>query len=173
MPGWGQAWTLHDKATYFSGVLGRHDRRGFISDCSLPSPGDVTSLVCGAGESDGLWTGIALAAESLQFAVEPSPALQAALVRRIDAMQVCAVGAQWVCWGCTGGVLGVCWGCAVGVLGARSGCAVGVLGVCAVGMCVASVIACPRERARGSVDGLSRVCLCVHRGGIACRSCTT
>lgn len=43
-------------------------RYGFTSDCGLPNFGNNSVLHCTAGESDGLWTGIMLAADAYRFA---------------------------------------------------------------------------------------------------------
>lgn len=60
-----------------------------INCCALwLMAGDVTNMTCTAGESDGLWTGIQLGAESFEFAVEPTSDLQSRLTRRIAAMEV-------------------------------------------------------------------------------------
>ncbi len=85
-----QEWTLAAKANHYAvDVLPRIDQRyGFVADCSLPSPGDVSSPTCSVGESDGLWTSIQLAAEALRYATEPSDALLATIQRRLAAMEV-------------------------------------------------------------------------------------
>ena len=51
----------------------RHNRYGYVADCDLLRPGDVTSLRPAPSDNDGLWTAIYVAAECFRFAVTRSP----------------------------------------------------------------------------------------------------
>lgn len=62
-----QSWSLSRKEAWYWDLVPRHDREGYTADCSFSSPGNLSSIQCHPGESDGLWTGIMLAAESLKY----------------------------------------------------------------------------------------------------------
>ena len=51
----------------------RHDRYGYVADCDLPRPGDLSSFRLTPSDNDGLWTAIYVAAECFRYAVTRSP----------------------------------------------------------------------------------------------------
>jgi hypothetical protein len=73
-----QQWTLAQKASYFqsANLTLRHDRAGLgiAGDCDLPAFGVLEGCVNNYAESDGIWTGIQLAADAFRSAVETGPA---------------------------------------------------------------------------------------------------
>lgn len=67
-------YTLEAKGGFFLRRLrARHDRYGYVADCELRRPGDVSSFVMVPSDNDGLWTSIYVAAESLRYAATRSP----------------------------------------------------------------------------------------------------
>jgi hypothetical protein len=84
-----QPWTLLKKAQYYTAsVLPRHDRSlGYTADCSLSSPGNLSSIHCTPSESDGIWTSLTLVAEAAQAALSGQPADLTTALRRTDAIQ--------------------------------------------------------------------------------------
>lgn len=66
--------TLEAKSDFFLRRLrARHDRYGYVADCELNRPGDVSSYVMVPSDNDGLWTAIYVAAESFRYAATSSP----------------------------------------------------------------------------------------------------
>jgi hypothetical protein len=51
----------------------RHQRYGYVAECDLLRPGDVTSFRPTPSDNDGLWTAIYVAAECFRYAVTRSP----------------------------------------------------------------------------------------------------
>lgn len=73
-----QLWTLQDKAAALQEALVRHSRHGLVSECGLPSFGNVTAPNCldGKGQVDddnnGLWTSLVVGAEYFRYRVTGS-----------------------------------------------------------------------------------------------------
>ncbi len=66
--------TLAQKADYFEQrIRARHDRYGLVADCSLLTPGDLSSSRPLDNDNDGLWTSIYAAAECFRYQVTKSP----------------------------------------------------------------------------------------------------
>ena len=82
------SWQLADKAAWYEAVLPRHDRLGLVADCTLSSFGNVTSCTNTPCESNGLWTGIQLAAEAARYAATGDPAALAATIHYGLGMQL-------------------------------------------------------------------------------------
>ncbi len=60
-------------AIFVERVQQRHNRYGFVSDCDLVRPGEVTSCRPVPSDNDGLWTAIYVAAECFRYGVTHSP----------------------------------------------------------------------------------------------------
>ena len=66
--------SLEEKcAIYEDQIAQRHNRRGYVADCELQRPGDLSSSRFRATANDGLWTAIYLGAECYRYAVTRSP----------------------------------------------------------------------------------------------------
>ncbi|MCW3055632.1 MAG: hypothetical protein JWN14_4802, partial [Chthonomonadales bacterium] len=62
--------TLPQKAAHYEQITAaRHNRGGYVTDCRLTRPGDLTSFLYEASDNDGLWTSLYICAESYRFAV--------------------------------------------------------------------------------------------------------
>lgn len=62
--------TLLEKASHYEVLTAaRHNRDGYITDCRLTHPGDLTSFLYQASDNDGLWTALYVCAESYRYAV--------------------------------------------------------------------------------------------------------
>ncbi len=65
---------LERKSEFYLRRIGqRHNRYGYVADCDLPRPGDLTSFRLAPSDNDGLWTAIYVAAECFRYAVTRSP----------------------------------------------------------------------------------------------------
>jgi hypothetical protein len=74
----GELMTLEEKALHFEKIAqARHNRDGMISDCTLTTPGDVSSYKLRDDDNDGQWSEMYLAAESFRWAVTQDPAAHA------------------------------------------------------------------------------------------------
>ncbi|WP_422931302.1 hypothetical protein [Singulisphaera sp. PoT] len=67
--------TLAEKAGHYDEITwSRHNRRGFICEIKLKTPGDVNSPhTFNVNDNDGLWTSMYVAAMSLRYAATKSP----------------------------------------------------------------------------------------------------
>lgn len=91
-----EQWTLEQKAAHYAAMVPRHDRdKGWTADCGLAGPGNVSSIACHPGESDGLWTGIMAAADGWRVAtlggVDAPEDARSALRRRVQALEALSV----------------------------------------------------------------------------------
>ncbi len=65
---------LERKSDFFlRRIRQRHNRYGYVADCDLVHPGDLTSFRLAPSDNDGLWTAIYVAAECFRYAVTRSP----------------------------------------------------------------------------------------------------
>jgi hypothetical protein len=83
-----QLWTLAQKAEYMESIMEPMFRHGLVSGCSLSSFGNTPSCTPEANESDAIWTGLLLAAETMRYVVTGAQdALERALLM-FDGMQM-------------------------------------------------------------------------------------
>jgi hypothetical protein len=69
-----EPYDLGQKSEFFLGRLQqRHNRYGYVADCDLVRPGDVSSFRLAPSDNDGLWTAIYVAAECFRYALTRSP----------------------------------------------------------------------------------------------------
>ncbi|MBN1345081.1 MAG: hypothetical protein JXQ73_20470 [Phycisphaerae bacterium] len=69
--------TLAEKAKYFEDIIDKRHRRtpyGFVLECHLEVPGDVTKVVNEDSDNDGLWTGMYGAGECFAYGATKDPA---------------------------------------------------------------------------------------------------
>jgi hypothetical protein len=79
--------TFAEKAAHYEAITAaRHNRRGFIAQCVLQRPGDLSSFVYDATDNDGLWTAIYLASQCFRYAVTKDPQVRANAKKSMDAM---------------------------------------------------------------------------------------
>src|SRR5262249_11247432 len=64
----------------------RHNRRGYVTECSLKHPGDLSSFVYEASDNDGLWTSLYLAAQCFRYAATKDPQARANAQKSMEAM---------------------------------------------------------------------------------------
>ena len=80
-------YTLEQKAEVFEKVVfARHDRRGYITSCSLKKPGDLSSHMYQASDNDGLWTSLYVATQSFRYAAKGRPAARELARRSMEAI---------------------------------------------------------------------------------------
>lgn len=60
-------------ALFVQRIQARHQRYGYVAECDLLRPGDVTSFRPAPSDNDGLWTAIEVAAECFRYSVTHSP----------------------------------------------------------------------------------------------------
>ncbi len=67
--------TLKDKAAHYEEITAlRHNRRGFVTHCSLTTPGEPEKgFVHEASDNDGLWTALYVGAEAFRYAATKDP----------------------------------------------------------------------------------------------------
>lgn len=81
--------TLADKARELEdGTYARNNRLGYISSANLATPGDLGTATTHDDDNDGQWTGMWLAALSLEFAVTRDPATRARAVEASQALRL-------------------------------------------------------------------------------------
>lgn len=62
--------TFPKKAAHYERITAaRHNRDGYVTDCGLTVPGDLSSFLYEASDNDGLWTAMYMAAECFRYAV--------------------------------------------------------------------------------------------------------
>jgi len=67
---WYEEWTLSKKALHYQSLIEpRHDRFGLVASAILTKYGDLSSFKKAAGETDGLWSSIYLAAQCFRYAL--------------------------------------------------------------------------------------------------------
>ncbi len=66
--------TLARKAAWYErATQARHNRRGFVGACLLPTPGDTSRWLPEVSDNDGLWTSLYVCAESFRYAATRDP----------------------------------------------------------------------------------------------------
>ena len=82
-----QAWTLAQKAAHYQDLVSpRHDRYGYVEDCGLGAPGNLSSYVLHDSDNDGLWTAMYTAGQAFRFAATGDAAARAEAMRRYAAL---------------------------------------------------------------------------------------
>ncbi len=62
--------TWQTKAVHYEQITAmRHNRDGWVTECSLTQPGNLDSYLHEASDNDGLWTALYLCAEAFRYAV--------------------------------------------------------------------------------------------------------
>jgi hypothetical protein len=80
-------YTLAEKAAYFEDRLARrHMRDGFVDDCVMPSPGELSLCRPEPSDNDGLWTAIDVAAECFRYAATGSTGALSRARNSLDVM---------------------------------------------------------------------------------------
>jgi hypothetical protein len=79
--------TLARKAAHYEEITAaRHNRRGYVTECALRTPGDVSSFVHEAEDNDGLWTSLYVASQCFRYGVTRDPAARASAKKSMDAL---------------------------------------------------------------------------------------
>jgi hypothetical protein len=79
--------TFPEKAAHYEEITAaRHNRRGYVTECSLRRPGDLASFVYEASDNDGLWTSLYLASQCFRYAATKDPQAHANARRSMEAM---------------------------------------------------------------------------------------
>ncbi|MDX1935187.1 MAG: hypothetical protein SFU56_21530 [Capsulimonadales bacterium] len=79
--------TLAEKAAHIERITARHNRRGYVTGCTLTEPGNPDRGVrFHASDNDGLWTAIYIAAESYRYAATKDPEARALARKSMDAL---------------------------------------------------------------------------------------
>ena len=66
----GQRYTLKKKAEKFQAMVEpRHDRHGYVGDCSMAQPGVVSTCALQDSDNDGLWTAMYAASQAFKYSV--------------------------------------------------------------------------------------------------------
>ena len=78
-------WT--EKAAHYESLTQtRHCREGFVTDCRLTTPGDLTTWLPIASDNDGLWTALYVAAKSFCYGVTGAPEARARARASLNAL---------------------------------------------------------------------------------------
>ncbi|CAF3544565.1 unnamed protein product [Rotaria sp. Silwood1] len=86
-----EMWTLAQKADHFQMLVdqpGRHDKNGFVSDCSMSSWGDGRTCIKESDDNDGEWTSMYLASQVFRYAVTQDTRVKAQAWRHFEAMEL-------------------------------------------------------------------------------------
>ncbi|CAF1093578.1 unnamed protein product [Rotaria sp. Silwood1] len=86
-----EMWTLAQKAEHFQMFFdqpGRHDKNGFISDCSMSSWGDSRTCIKEPDDNDGLWTSMYLASQIFRYVVTQDARVKAQAWKHFEAMEL-------------------------------------------------------------------------------------
>ncbi|WZO97874.1 hypothetical protein EP7_004926 [Isosphaeraceae bacterium EP7] len=80
--------TLAQKAAHYDRILqSRHNRRGYICEIDLKTPGDPTKgAIYDASDNDGLWTSMYVGAMALRYAATKDPAARQQAKASMDAL---------------------------------------------------------------------------------------
>lgn len=82
-----RAMRFAEKAAHYEAITAaRHNRRGYVTDCHLRRPGDLSSYVHHASDNDGLWTALYVMVESFRYAVTRDPQARALAGKSMDAL---------------------------------------------------------------------------------------
>jgi len=83
-----RVWTLAEKARHYQGLISpRHDRYGYVAECGLSIPGNVSSYFKEDTDNDGLWTSMYAASQVFRYAVTNDPAAKAESQKSLRALQ--------------------------------------------------------------------------------------
>jgi len=79
--------TFAQKAEHFQRLTDtRHKRLGYVANCGLTRPGDLTSFVYDASDNDGLWTALHIVAMSMRWGATRDPKARAAARESMNAL---------------------------------------------------------------------------------------
>ncbi|CAF0838329.1 unnamed protein product [Adineta steineri] len=86
-----EMWTLGQKANHFQMLVdqpGRHDKNGFVSDCSMSSWGDSRTCIKESDDNDGMWTSMYLASQIFRYVVTQDARVKAQAWKHFEAMEL-------------------------------------------------------------------------------------
>lgn len=86
-----EMWTLVQKAEYFQTIVDqprRHEKNGFVSDCSMSTWGDSRTCSKVPGDNDGEWTSMYLASQIFRYAVTQDENVRAQAWKHFEAMEM-------------------------------------------------------------------------------------
>lgn len=79
--------TFPEKAAHYEAITAaRHNRRGYVAECNLRRPGDLSSFVHRATDNDGLWTALYMASQCFRYATTKDPQARANAKKSMEAL---------------------------------------------------------------------------------------